>query len=260
LRIYDRWNADGRPVSVRLFDSIHSLEQGESSGTESLGVGNPPVAVIETDGTWELPDSLKTVSGSAPFTGLDLRHHSADDYLRHLGGLEHGADEPPTACRACPLVTTCGGGLYAHRFRGATGFDNPSVYCTELARLITGIRYRQQAAARGATTPPPAVVDGSSRRELEIDRELIFSVATMAGKAHARAAWRLLVDVEAASPQTVVTILADPDVRRRVRDALATAQPAGAAACREVLAAVATAAAVRAGHPGRLDDPVAAVR
>ena len=65
---------------------------------------------------------------------------------------------------------------------------------------------------------------------------------------------------EAVSPETVVTTLAHPDVRRRVRDALTTPQPTGAALCREVLAAVATAAAVRAGHPARLDDHAEAVR
>jgi uncharacterized protein len=78
----------------------------------------------------------------------------------------------------------------------------------------------------------------------------------MAGKDHGRPAWQLLVDVDAVSPETVASTLAYPYVRRRVRDALASAQPAGAMACRGVLAATAIAAAVRAGHPGSLDVPV----
>lgn len=260
LRIHDRWEADGRPVSIRLFESIESLERGGPSGTESLGVDNPTVAVIETDGTWELPDSLKTVSGDAPYTGLDLRHHSADDFLRHLGARRHGAT--PTACTTCPLVTTCGGGLYAHRFGRGNGFDNPSVYCAELARLIVGMRYRRRAAGRllGDAADPvaPEPVDGLVRREHEVDLELMFTVATMAGKDHGRPAWQLLVDVEAASPETVVSTLAHPYVRLRVREALAAAQPDGAVACRDVLAAAAMAAAIRAGYPGSLDVPAVA--
>jgi uncharacterized protein len=33
----------------------------------------------------------------------------------------------------------CGAGLYPHRYRSATGFRNPTVYCQDLYRLITHI-------------------------------------------------------------------------------------------------------------------------
>ena len=279
LQIYDRWAADDRPVVVRLFESVHSLEQGRGSATESLGVDTPTVAVIETDGTWELPDSLKTVSGDAPHTGLDLRRHSADDFAERAG-----VPAIPTACTECPIVATCGGGLYAHRFRHDTGFDNPSVYCADLARLILGIRYRQRTAARLATPHVPwPGVDGAggarfARQLLEdgvdpvtpevvhglvlhghdVDREQMFVVATLAGRTHGRAAWQLLADVDAVSPESVVAALSYPYTRWRVRAALAVAQPAAAAACRSVLAAAAMAAAVEAGFPATLDVPVQA--
>jgi uncharacterized protein len=279
LRIYDRWEADGRPVTVRLFESIHSLEEGRGSATESLGVDTPTVAVIETDGTWELPDSLKTVSGDAPHTGLDVRRHSADDFAGFAG-----VPPTPTACAECPIVATCGGGLYAHRFRHDTGFDNPSVYCADLARLIVGIRYRRRAAAwlttaeapwpalrdaaggvsrsarrlleDGADPATPEVVDGLLRYGYESDREHMFVVAVMAGRTHGRAAWQLLADIEAASPELVVAALSYPYTRRRVRTALAAAQPAATVACRSVLTATAMAAAVAGGFPATLDVPV----
>jgi uncharacterized protein len=38
------------------------------------------------------------------------------------------------------VVTSCGGGLYAHRYRADNGFDNPSAYCPDLLKLITHIR------------------------------------------------------------------------------------------------------------------------
>jgi uncharacterized protein len=34
------------------------------------------------------------------------------------------------------------GGLYPHRYRRGDGFRNPSVYCTDLMRLITHIKNR----------------------------------------------------------------------------------------------------------------------
>ena len=222
--------------------------------------------------------------GGAPHTGLDLRRHSADDYAHHVDALRHGIHETPTTCTGCPVVATCGGGLYAHRFGRGNGFDNPSVYCADLARLIVGIRYRQRASARLATMELPRtgvqdaaatavrlaprlldadadpavpdVVDELLRRQQDVDRELMFTAATVAGRVHGKPAWQLLVDVEAASPESVVSTLNYPYVRSRVRDALAIAQPAAATACQAVLAAVAMTAAVRAGHPATLDVPV----
>jgi uncharacterized protein len=263
LKIYDRWEADGRPVPVRLFESVRSLEQGGASGSESLGVDNPTVAVIETDGTWELPDSLKTVSGDTPYTGLCVRDHSADDYLRHVAALRHPVHETPTACTTCPIVSTCGGGLFAHRFGRGNDFDNPSVFCADLARMIVGIRYRQQRASAPPMTPgngtgptAPDVLDGLIRHECEVDRELMFTVAVLAGRAHGRAAWQLLVDLEASRPELVVSTLSHPYVRRRIRDALAVARPEAAAVCRDLLVSVAITAAVDAGHPATFEVPV----
>ncbi len=283
LRIYNRWAADRGPVSVRLFESVLSLEHGKVSRNESLGVDNPTVAVIETDGTWELPDSLKTVSGDAPHTGLDLREHSVDDLARYVGALRSGLHETPTACTSCPIVATCGGGLYAHRFGRGHGFDNPSVYCADLARLIVGIRYRRRAAADpavaarsgmgervavttarsvrqlledGADLAAPAVVDGLVLHEFELDRELMFTVATLAGRTYGRSAWQLLVDVETASPRTVVATLGSPAVRRRTRDTLRVARPDVTTASQGLLASVAIATAVAAGFPAALDVPV----
>jgi len=50
-RIYRRWNADGRPVPIRLFDSLLSAMVGGPSGTEWIGLDPVDLAVVETDGT-----------------------------------------------------------------------------------------------------------------------------------------------------------------------------------------------------------------
>jgi uncharacterized protein len=283
LRIYDQWVAGGGPVSVRLFESVLLLERGDASGNESLGVDNPIVAVIETDGTYELPDSLKTISGDAPHTGLDLWEHSVEDLTRHIDARRSGLYETPTACTACPVVSTCGGGLYAHRFGRGRDYDNPSVYCADLARLIVGIRYRrsralaapvaaqsepgawgavtarrsiQQLLVDGAPLAAPEVVDGLVRHESELDRELWLTVATLVGRAHGRSAWQLLVDVEAAAPRTIVEVLGSPAARNRMRTVLRAAHPDVATELHGLLASAAIAAAVAAGFPATLDVPV----
>ena len=60
-------------------------------------------------------------------------------------------------CRDCPLVRACGGGLYAHRYKSANGFDNPSVYCDDLKILIP-----QLSAARWPALPAAAGADGTA--------------------------------------------------------------------------------------------------
>jgi uncharacterized protein len=48
-------------------------------------------------------------------------------------------------CRHCELVAVCGGGYYPHRFSVARGFQNPSIYCFDLTKLIEEIHRRVTA-------------------------------------------------------------------------------------------------------------------
>jgi hypothetical protein len=55
-----------RQVNLHQDLRVESLEQGGSSGTESLGVDNPTVAVIEIDGRWERSGILGASRGESP--------------------------------------------------------------------------------------------------------------------------------------------------------------------------------------------------
>jgi uncharacterized protein len=149
--IFSRWNADGRLTRIRLFESIIRTTLGHSSLTESLGLGPTDRGVVETDGANEQADSLKASFNGAPATGFNVFEHSLDRVAGHPGivarqlGLEGLCD----TCRACPVVTSCGGGLYAHRYRSGSGYGNPSVYCADLKALITHIRARQVPVVAG---------------------------------------------------------------------------------------------------------------
>ena len=46
------------------------------------------------------------------------------------------------------MVDSCGGGLYAHRYRTGSGFMNPSVYCADLEKIITHVRADEAARRR----------------------------------------------------------------------------------------------------------------
>ncbi|HWS32386.1 MAG TPA: FxsB family cyclophane-forming radical SAM/SPASM peptide maturase [Actinoplanes sp.] len=147
IAIFDRWYSAPVPeTEVRILDSIMSLLLGGPAATEVLGLEPPTAVVVESDGTLEGNDALKTTDGAAT-TGLSVHTHSLDDLLAHppIAAARLGRDGLGPECRACPVVAVCGGGLHAHRYAADGTFDHPSVYCDDLFALIAHIRARLTA-------------------------------------------------------------------------------------------------------------------
>lgn len=142
IAVHRRWSADGRRLPIRVFDSIQSALAGGESLKEALGTEPCDLAVVETDGSIELADSLKTAYDGAPRTGFHVLKHSFDEAAAHPGFAlrEAGAAGLCHTCRQCPVVEICGGGLYAHRYSKDKGFDNPSVHCADLFKIITYVK------------------------------------------------------------------------------------------------------------------------
>jgi uncharacterized protein len=156
IQIFDRWQADGFPVRIRTFDSIIAMLAGGNSRTEALGLAPVRMVVVETDGSYEQADSLKVAYDGAPATGFDVFTHSLDFVLDHPGiaARQQGIADLSATCQQCPVVSTCGGGMYAHRYKSGSDFDNPSVYCADLLKLIGHIAERLPhvaVPARGAS-------------------------------------------------------------------------------------------------------------
>ncbi|MBN1173203.1 MAG: FxsB family radical SAM/SPASM domain protein [Micromonosporaceae bacterium] len=151
VRLFDRWyDAPHQEIRIRFFEEIIHVVLGGSSRSENIGLAPATVAVIETDGAIEQVDALKSAYEGAAATGHSVFTDSFDEVLRHPGivarqiGLEALSDQ----CRQCTLRDICGGGQYPHRYRAGSGFRNPSVYCADLARIITHIRNRVHADLR----------------------------------------------------------------------------------------------------------------
>ncbi|HEX3514601.1 MAG TPA: FxsB family cyclophane-forming radical SAM/SPASM peptide maturase [Trebonia sp.] len=153
IAIFDRWQADGFPVRIRTFDSIIATLAGGDSRTEALGLAPVRMVVVETDGSYEQADSLKVTYDGAPSTGLDVFTHSLDSVMDHPGiaTRQGGIGDLSATCQQCPVVSSCGGGMYAHRYKSGSGFDNPSVYCADLLKLISHIGERLPHVARSVS-------------------------------------------------------------------------------------------------------------
>jgi uncharacterized protein len=148
IRVFDRWyGAPRQETRVRLFAEIIKLLLGGDSATELVGLSPIGAVVIETDGSIEQSDILKSAYPGAPATGMHVSHDSFDSLLalpsfvaRQIGARALGSE-----CSGCEIRRACGGGLYAHRYRSGSGFANTSVYCPDLFLLISHIRRSVEA-------------------------------------------------------------------------------------------------------------------
>ena len=285
--VFDRWRGDADRVPVRMFESIIRTSGGAGSLTESLGLEPSDVAVIETDGAIEQADSLKVAYDGAPATGFDVFSHQLGEAALHpaIKARQLGMAGLSDACRRCPVVGSCGGGLYAHRYRTGSGFDNVSVYCADLTRIINHVRARlipaaaaaaSGSAARVAPQPSATLADdhfdaiaagfgdadavmalvNAQRRLRRALLELLRVRARASADALFVSAWAMLPRLAAAHPAELDHVLAHPYVRawaeRCLRDGEAASLPVDAAH----LAAITAAAAVRAGAQAEMTVPV----
>jgi uncharacterized protein len=155
IAVFDRWfDAPRQETRIRLFEEIMHMLVGGASATETVGLSPVSVIVIETDGSIEQSDTLKSAYHGAPQTGLHVTRDPLDAalLLPSVVARQIGARALSTECRKCRIRQVCGGGLYPHRYRSGSGFANPSVYCPDLFRLIIHIRQAMVAGIAARMT------------------------------------------------------------------------------------------------------------
>ncbi|MFI5933652.1 FxsB family cyclophane-forming radical SAM/SPASM peptide maturase [Actinoplanes sp. NPDC051494] len=149
IPVFDRWfSAPHRETGIRLFESIISVLLGGGSDTEAVGLDSSDAITIETDGSLEVTDALKTTAPGKGALGLSVLGHSFDDAMRRPEVLaaRRTVGLLSAECQACPIVEVCGGGQYSHRYGADGTFDHPSVYTRDLFRLVTHINGRVREA------------------------------------------------------------------------------------------------------------------
>jgi uncharacterized protein len=155
IPIFDNWFAeDNDVVRIRYFETILNYAFGRKVGLDALG-GNPlSFAIIDTDGGLEPLDSLRACGDGFTSVGLNIKMASISALYRQplfQLGLA-GQDGLCDVCKVCPLHDICGAGYLPHRYSRERVFDNPSVYCRDLWKLITHILDAavQRVSARSA--------------------------------------------------------------------------------------------------------------
>jgi uncharacterized protein len=145
IEFFDLWFIQNRPDrKIRYFENIIRCLLGYPYSTDNIGGKPVGVVVIETDGSIEPTDAFKCCENGITKIGYNIVNHELEQaqMLPMVKILQGGAKKLCSKCTACELIDICGGGYMPHRYSAENGFDNPSVYCRDLEKLIRHIRER----------------------------------------------------------------------------------------------------------------------
>ena len=144
--LLDLYLSDGSPVPIRVFDDMIKLCVGGEGRKEGMGDTAYSILIIETNGEIRKNDTLRSSydgadSFSSPWNVLST---SIADVLSSEEFTKYAGMQTPTAtaCRECKLLSVCGGGMPLYRWSSKRGYDNPSVYCYDHAKVIRHVMTR----------------------------------------------------------------------------------------------------------------------
>jgi uncharacterized protein len=144
IPIFDRWFCEEeKTIGIRLFKTFINMILGfENFSTDSYGSLENKILVIETDGAIESVDVLKICGHGFTKNDYNILWNDLEDALQEplIDLYYYSHVNLCDQCKSCPLSTICGGGYLPHRYSKLNGFDNPSVYCKDLAKLICHIQ------------------------------------------------------------------------------------------------------------------------
>ncbi len=167
IRIFDvayaRAAEEGlRYTGVRLLDAIiDSLSDPRDDNPNAKVVANEvlpglrPIRTITVDTGGNLGEADTLLAGGlSQMGGMNIARTSLARALMHPAMLPRARNDQSAIlgqlseeCQRCDMVQNCGGGFYYDRQKEGS-FDNPSVYCLDLAKLILHVAAAAQLRKR----------------------------------------------------------------------------------------------------------------
>ncbi len=181
IKVFDAWYNDPEKTkpSIRMFDGIIGSLFGEEFPNDLFGSFNNQLLVIETNGDIEAVDYLKACGNGFTKEDANILNHELDDAVdSKLANLYINCHSKMNRqCLACPVSEICGGANLASRYSSLNGFNNPSVYCNDLMKLITHIQGKVFKEFSPSLLQEQGVKIFSYEQVLETIKENISSVA-----------------------------------------------------------------------------------
>ena len=143
IELYKIWKNDKERPGIYFFESLIKMIMGdEGIGNQLVGKRTNGVIVLETNGSIEVVDSLRTCFEGITRNEINIHTNEIEDLFEdqifQIYYKSH--DNVCEQCLNCPVYDICGGGFLGHRYSFEKGFDNPTVYCKDMVRLITYIQ------------------------------------------------------------------------------------------------------------------------
>jgi uncharacterized protein len=145
IEIFDDWyNGHKTNIKIRFFEEIIKRLLGDLGTLETLGVEPVGLITISQNGMYEQVDTMKSVHEGAHLLGMSVNEFSLNDLMtnNHITSRQNGIEGLSDTCKQCEIVNVCGGGYYPHRYSSNGSYENPSVYCKDLFKLISHIKSR----------------------------------------------------------------------------------------------------------------------
>lgn len=140
IRLFDKWFNDyeSDKPQITFFNQILHRILGGDLELEYFGGEKDINLIIETNGDIEPQDSLKACGGNFTKTYFNIASHTLIDSLNQplINYCLESQHILPEQCQHCSVKKICRSGYLTHRFSKEKGFNNPSIYCHELKRLI----------------------------------------------------------------------------------------------------------------------------
>lgn len=143
MGLYKIWKADKERPGIYFFETLVKMIMGqEGIGNQLIGRRTNGVIVLESDGSIEVVDSLRACFEGITRNEVNVHNNRLEDIFENdTFQLYYKAhDNVPEQCLNCPVFDICGGGFLGHRYSEENGFDNPTMYCKDMVRLISFIQ------------------------------------------------------------------------------------------------------------------------
>lgn len=141
LKIFYQWYSENNQINIRRFRDVIALILGSRYSTEEWGMQPVDFAVVEANGEMQAVDTLKVTYPGAADLGLNIFENSFDEMLNSpkIKERQNKCSNLCQVCLDCKFLNICGGGYFPHRYSSKNGFQNPSIYCADLKKLISNI-------------------------------------------------------------------------------------------------------------------------
>lgn len=143
IQLFMLWKKDKDRPGIKFFETLIEMVYGNLDvGNQAFGRRKNGIAVIESDGGIEVVDSLRACYEGITRNLLNVHTSNLEDLFSDpiFQVFYHSHDRVAEQCLNCPIYDFCGGGFLGSRFANANGFNNPTIYCRDIIRLVSFIQ------------------------------------------------------------------------------------------------------------------------